>query len=349
MNTTMTKAVFPGRKLFTGRNLGFLIGLAVAALIPLLLHTSQYYMVLATTVMVYAVLATAWNIIGGIGGQFDLAAGAYVGLGAFVTATLLNRWNITPWVGMFVSGAVAAAFSAVIGFPFFGFKIRDLWYSLSSSALVEVLRVTFLMWGPIGGPTERYLAGSGSPLYRMRFTSYAPYYYILLVMLVVALVLVERIRRSKLGFSLFALGEDEDAAEVLGVNVRASKLRALMTYAFIAGMVGAVYTCMYGYVHPSFFSAEMSMEVAILGIVGGLGITWGPGTAAVLLVSVREFLRARLGSELAGLYLVMYAVILILVALFQPRGLAPMVQRGIARLKSVVGVKPRGTTIAQGK
>ncbi len=343
MNATRSKA------LLGGRNIALLLGLGAAALVPLALRSSQYYMVLATTVVLYAVLATAWNIIGGIGGQFDLAAGAYVGLGAFATATLLNQWNITPWLGMFVAGAVAAGFSALVGYPFFGFKIRDLWYSLSSSALVEVLRVTFLMWPAVGGPTERYLAGTGSPLYRMRFSSYAPYYYILLVMLVMALVVVERIRRSRLGFSLFALGEDEDAAEVLGVNVRSSKLRALMTYAFIAGMVGGVYACIYGYVHPSFFSADMSIEVAILGIVGGLGITWGPATAALVLVSLREFLRARLGGELAGLYLVMYASVLILVALFQPRGLAPLLQRWLARIKAILGVRPRGTTIAQGK
>ncbi len=334
------------RRIFSGRNLAMLGGLAAAALVPLALKSSQYYMVLATTVMLYAVLATAWNIIGGIGGQFDLAAGAYVGLGAFVTGTLLTRWNITPWLGMLVAGAVAALFGVIVGFPLFGFKIRDLWYSLSSSALVEVMRVIFLMWGAVGGPTERYLGGSGSQWYRMRFSTYMPYYYLLLIMLVIVLYLVNRIRQSKLGCSLFALGEDEDAAEVLGVNVRSSKLKALMIYAFIAGMLGGVYTCIYGYMHPSFFSTDISMEVAILGIVGGLGITWGPATAALVLVSLREFLRARLGGELAGLYLVVYAVVLILVALFQPRGLAPLATRGIERLKSILGAKQRGTPIA---
>ena len=337
------------KRILSGRNLAGSIVLAAAALVPLVLGHSQYNMILATTVMLYAVLATAWNIIGGIGGQFDLAAGAYVGLGAFVTGTLLTRWNITPWLGMLVAGAVAALFAASVGFPLFGFKIRDLWYSLSSSALVEVLRVVFLMWAAVGGPTERYLGGSGSQLYRMRFGTYIPYYYLLLVMLVISLVLVNRIRQSKLGFSLLALGEDEDAAEVLGVNVRASKLKALMIYAFIAGMVGGIYACIYGYIHPSFFATDLSMEVAILGIVGGLGITWGPATAALIFVSMREFLRARLGGEMAGLYLVVYAIVLILVALYQPLGLAPLAMRGIERLKSMMGVKQRGITSAHGK
>lgn len=336
-------------KILSGRNLALVAAIAVGALVPVALGKNQYSLVLATTVLLYAVLATAWNIIGGLGGQFDLAAGAYLGLGAFTAATLLNRWNITPWAGMFVGGLIAAVFALVIGFPFFGFQIRDLWYSLSSSALVVVLQVVFLMWGPIGGPTERYLAGSGSPLYRLRFNTYAPYYYILLVMLVLVLVLVTRMRNSKLGYELLALGEDEDAAEVLGVDVRWAKLRALMLYAFVAGVVGGVYTCIYGYIHPSFFSADLSMEVAILGIVGGLGITWGPATAALVLVSLRELLRARLGGQLAGLYLVLYATVLILVALFQPRGLAPLITRGFARLQSIRGARGRGIAITEGK
>lgn len=282
---------------FTGRNGALLAGLVVASLVPLALGGSQYSMVLATNVLLYAVLATAWNIIGGLGGQLDLAAAAYLGLGAFTVGTLLMRWNITPWLGMPLGGLIAAGFALVIGFPLFGFKVRDLWYSISSSALVEVLRVLFLMWAAVGGPTERYLPATGSALYRLRFNTYAPYYYILLVMLVTVLFVNYRIRNSKLGYSLMALGEDEDAAEVLGINVRASKLKALMIYAFIVGCVGGLYTCIYGFLHPSFFATDMSMEVAILGIVGGLGITWGPATAAVVMVSMREFLRARWAAK----------------------------------------------------
>jgi branched-chain amino acid transport system permease protein len=162
-----------------------------------------------------------------------------------------------------------------------------------------------------------------------------PYYFILLVMLVIVLFVNHRIRNSKLGYQLLALGEDEDAAEVLGMDVRAAKLKALMIYAFIVGTVGGLYACIYGFLHPTFFSTEMSTEVVILGIVGGLGITFGPATAALVMVSGREFLRARLGGELAGLYLMIYAAVLILVALFQPRGLAALITRGAERVKGL--------------
>lgn len=309
----------------------FLIILVLA--FPLLFRSNQYGMILLTSILLYGVLATAWNIIGGMAGQLDLAAGAYLGLGAFTTGTLLLRYNFTPWIGIFAGGAVAVAFAILVGLPLFRFKIKEVWYALSSSALVEVLRIAFIMWEKIGGPVERYLPNYGSALY-MRFSSYLPYYYIMVFLLLASLLINYWISRSKLGYYLVALGDDEDASEVLGVNVRASKLKALVIYAFIVGLTGGVYACIYGFIHPNFFSSTMSTEVAILGIVGGMGITYGPLIGAVLLVSMRELLRANLGGQLESLYLVIYSVVLILIVLFRPRGITTLLQEAWAKIFS---------------
>ncbi len=314
------------------RILLLLAGVAIVLAVPAVVGNNEYIMVLVTTVVLFAVLATAWNIIGGMAGQLDLAAAGYLGLGAFTTGTLLLRWNITPWVGMFVGGLVAAGFAAVIGYPLFRFGVRDVWYALSSSALVEVLRVTFLLWTDVGGPIEKYLPAPALAI--MRFNTYAPYYYILLVILVIALFLNIRIRNTKLGYQLLALGENEDAAQVLGVNARLCKLKALMIYAFLVGMTGAVWACLYGFIGQVFFDSNQSIEVAILGIVGGMGIVYGPFLASVLLVSGRELLRARLSGSTAGLYLAVYAVVLILIALYRPKGLAPMARDLAYKVKS---------------
>jgi len=322
--------------------IALLLVILAAALVPLAFRSNQYAMVLVTTVLLFAVLASAWNIIGGMAGQLDLAVGAYVGLGAFTAGTLLIRWNITPWLGMIVGGFVATGFAVLIGFPLFGFKIKEVWYALTSSALVEVLRVIFLMWNEVGGPTEVYLPAGTNPWYSLRFNTYTPYFYIMLVLLILVIYLNHRIRNSRLGYSLLALGEDEDAVEVLGVNSQAAKLKALMIYAFISGVVGGLYACIYGFLHPSFFSTAMSTEIAILGIVGGMGITYGPLIAAIFLVSFREFLRASLGGQLEGLYLVVYAVLLILIAMFQPRGIAPLVYRGYQKVLALIGWRRHG-------
>jgi branched-chain amino acid transport system permease protein len=331
----------------TAKTIALLLGLAIVMVVPILMRSNQYYLILVTTVLLYGVLATAWNIIGGLGGQLDLAAGAYLGLGAYTTGTLLIRWNVTPWLGMVAGGLVAVAFAVIVGFPLFRFAVTEVWYALSSSALVEVLRVLFQMWEQVGGPTERYLPFHTWSLYYMRFASYAPYYYILLGILLIVLMLNHRIAKSKLGYYLRALGENEDAAEVLGVDARLCKLKALMFYAFIVGATGGVYACLYGFLHPNVFSGTMSLETAILGIVGGMGITYGPLIAAGLLVSFRELLRASLGGgQVEGLYLAIYAVILILIALFRPRGIATLIQDAYAKIQSRLTIA-RGEDVAQ--
>lgn len=307
---------------------------AIGLAIPVLFRENNYATLLATNVLLYAVLATAWNVIGGMGGQLDLSAGAYLGVGAYTAGTLLIRWDITPWLGMLLGGGVAMILALIVGIPLFRFKIREVWYALSSAALVEVLRVAFTMWESVGGPVERYLPYYEWSWYHLRFGTYVPYYYILLAILIIAILVNVWVRRRKLGYSLLALSEDEDAAEVLGVDARGSKIKALLIYAFIVGAVGGIDVCIKGNLAPKTFNSVQSTEVAILGIVGGMGIAYGPMLGAVLLVSARELLRARLGGGLEGLYMVVYATVLILVVLFSPRGIAALLQDGYERVRT---------------
>jgi len=314
------------KKNYTIRGIFLLLLLLVALIIPLIIRSNQYNVLLVTTVLLYGVMATAWNIIGGLAGQLDLASFAYLGLGAFTSGTLLIRYNLTPWVGMILGGLIAVAFALLIGIPLFRFRIREVWYALTTCALVEILKVAFTMWEEIGGPVERYLPYYRGSFYHMRFSSYVPYYYLILSLLLITLRLNYKISKTKLGYYLKALGEDEYAAEVLGVNTRSCKLKALVYYSFIIGVIGAIYANMYGYIHPSFFNGQESIKVAILGIVGGRGITYGPLLAALLLVGIQEFLRASMGGEVSGLYLVIYAIILVVVVLFKPKGIATILQ-----------------------
>jgi len=314
---------------FKKTNMGklLIIFLIIFALfIPFILGSNQYQVLLATTVLLYGVMATSWNIIGGLAGQLDFAAFAYLGLGAYTSGTLLIRFNLTPWIGMILGGVIAAGFALLIGIPLFRFRIKEVWYALTTSALVEILKVSFNMWEEVGGPVERCLPYFSGSLLHMRFTSYIPYYYMMFAMLIIALFLNQRIASSKLGYYLKALGEDESAAEVLGVDTQTTKLKALLCYSFLIGMTGGIYANMYGYIHPSFFNGQETTKIAILGIVGGRGITYGPLLAALLLVGAQEYLRASLGGEFSGLYLLIYAIILIIVVLFKPRGIATFVQ-----------------------
>jgi branched-chain amino acid transport system permease protein len=312
----------------------------IAISIPYVLRANQYQVLLVTTVLLYGVMATSWNIVGGLAGQLDFAAFAYLGIGAFVSGTLFIRFNLTPWIGMFIGGLTASGFAFLIGIPLFRFGIKGVWYALTTSALVEILKVAFNMWEKVGGPVERCLPYFSGSWQHMRFVTYAPFYYIMLTMLIIALFVNKKITNSKLGYYLKAIGEDETATEVLGVDNRVSKLKALFYYSFLIGITGGIYASMYGYIHPSFFNGPESTKVAILGIVGGRGITFGPLLAALLLVGAQEFLRASLGGEFSGLYLLIYAIILIIVVLFKPKGIATIFQDIYQKFKTK-GVKSK--------
>ena len=177
-------------------NLLLLFFLVIALFVPLIFGSNQYNILLVTTVLIYGVMATSWNIIGGLAGQVDLASFAYLGLGAFTSGTLLIRFNLTPWIGMILGGLVAVAFALLIGIPLFRFRIKEVWYALTTCALVEILKVVFNMWEEIGGPVERYLPYFSGSVYHMRFGSYVPYYYLILGMLVIALLVNSRIAQS---------------------------------------------------------------------------------------------------------------------------------------------------------
>jgi branched-chain amino acid transport system permease protein len=107
-----------------------------------------------------------------------------------------------------------------------------------------------------------------------------------------------------------------------------------MIYAFLCGIMGTLYAALYGHISPMFFSTPLSTEVAILGIVGGMGITYGPLVAAVIMVSLREYLRANLSTQMEAMYLAVYAVVLILVVLFRPQGIATILTDAYQRLTS---------------
>ena len=267
---------------------------------------------MATTVLLYGVMATSWNIVGGLAGQLDFAAFAYLGIGAYVSGTLFIRFNITPWFGMILGGMVASGFALLIGIPLFRFGIKEVWYALTTSALVEILKVAFNMWEKVGGPVERCLPYFSGSWQHMRFVSYAPFYYIMLAMLIIALYVNQRIVNSKLGYYLKAIGEDETATEVLGVDNRASKLKALVFYSFLIGMTGGIYANMYDIFISKLLSMVQKVQSCYIRNRWCRGITYGP-LRLLFICRCTEFLRASLADEFSGRILLIYAVILVIV------------------------------------
>jgi branched-chain amino acid transport system permease protein len=303
-----------------------------AAVLPLILGFNDYYIFLVTLIMLYTTIVVAWQLIGGLGGQLDLGAGAYHGLGAIVTGYLMVYHGISGWVGLLVGGVAAAGVAFIIGYPSFRFGLREVWYALSSLALVLILQKIFLLWTDVAGPLERYIPyAEFDPLF-MRSGYKTFYYYITLALLAVTFIIVHRVRRNKLGLYLQSIRDNEEAAEMLGVDVRKYKLIALLVYSFIAALTGGIYTSMVGFYHPTLFDSWISIQTVTLSIAGGLGSFWGPPITSVILLTVQEYLRITLGAVIIGLHQVIFGIILIFIILFKPDGLGPLLDTLAVRL-----------------
>lgn len=324
------------------KNMLIMLFLSLLYLTPLLTGFNEFLLLLLTTVLIYSVAVSAWNIIGGFGGQLELGSAAYLGLGAYTVGNLFLRFNLTPWIGIFIGGLVAMVLAMAITYPAIRLGVKGVWYALTTISFVYILQVVFLMWPGVGGPVEIWLPRYGWSLYYMTFrNSYLGYFYIMASFLVIALLINYRIKNSRLGYFLRALALDEDAAMSLGINVTKTKLYAIMIYSYIVGVLGGVYVCFTGFMHPVVdFNPNFSLEVTVLGLVGGPGEIFGPFVSSLLLVSLKEYLRGVFGAAIMGIYPAIYATILIVFIIFAPRGIVPTLKRiwRSTRIKKSEGV-----------
>ncbi|SHE54672.1 branched-chain amino acid transport system permease protein [Desulfacinum infernum DSM 9756] len=311
------------------------IVLILAFGLPLVVRSATYLHILVLLYF-YAYLTTSWNLVGGFAGVLPLGHAAFVGIGAYTSTILYLQYGISPWIGMLVGGVLASFVGVLIGLP--TFKMRGAYFALATLAFAEGIRVMvenidrlgpFVLNGPRGLQIPPLKLGLGN----LVFASKEPYYYIILLMLLAVLALTWVIARSKLGYYLNAGGEEPDAAMALGVNVARSKLTAMAMSSFLTALAGAFYAQFTLYIHPkSVISLDLSFEIAFIALIGGRGSIAGPVLGALLLRPVSDFSRIYFGDTLPGLHLVIFGVVLILVMIFQPRGLQEPLTRAYNRL-----------------
>lgn len=319
---------------------------AIAFGLPLVVRSATYLHILILLYM-YAYLTTSWNLVGGFAGVLPLGHAAFVGIGAYTSTILSLQYGISPWLGMIVGGALAAIVGVIIGKP--TFKMRGAYFALATIAFGEGIRVLIEnidYLGPLklNGPRGLQIPPMNTGLSNFMFVNKEPYYYIILIMLVGVLFLTYFISRSKLGFYLNAGGEEPEAAMALGVNVARAKLIAMAMSCFLTAFAGTFWAQLTLYIHPkSVISLDLSFEIAFIALIGGRGSIAGPVLGALLLRPVSDFSRIYFGDTLPGLHLIIFGVVLILVMIYQPRGLQEPLTRAYQRLVSrFIGPAPEG-------
>ncbi len=306
------------------RKLPLVIAAAAALALPLVV-TSPTYLHILILLYLYAYLTTSWNIVGGFAGVLPLGHATFVGIGAYTSTVLSLQYGISPWIGMLVGALLSSLVGVLIGLP--TFKMRGAYFALATIAFAEGIRVmveNIDYLGPfqLNGPRGLQIPPLKTGLASFMFATKEPYYYIILVMLAGVIALTYAISRSKLGYYLVAGGEEPEAAQALGVNVARAKLIAMAMSSFLTAFAGTFWAQFTLYIHPkSVMSLDISFEIAFIALIGGRGSIAGPLLGALLLRPVGDFSRIYFGDKLPGLHLIIFGVVLILVMLYQPRGL----------------------------
>jgi branched-chain amino acid transport system permease protein len=303
------------------RWIALLAVLAIALLLPLLLDPRGYWIRVLTLTLLFAAMAQAWNIVGGLANQMSLGHAAFFGIGAYTSTVLLLKFGLSPWLGMLAGGALGAVAAFAIAIP--TMRLQGHYFALATLAFGEVLRVIANVWTSLtGGP-----GGLSVPFTPPGFAAYSfkflrPHAYIALAALIVVTVIFEMIRRGAMGYRLRAIRENSAAAEVIGVDTTRVKLQAAVLSGTLMAMLGTLYAQVAVFFDPDtvFSIAAISIRVAMIAIIGGVGTATGPILGAFFIIPLEELMNDLLSSRAAGLSQFVFGVILIGVILWRPRG-----------------------------
>lgn len=307
---------------------------ALMAIAPLFVD-SPYFLGIIILAALYAFIGISWNIVAGFTGQLLIAHIIFLAFGGYTTIVLLNTYQISPWVGIFVGGIVAALAGIVIALITLRYGLKMDYFALFTIALLVALRTLFLKWDFVGGAVGMYLRLSNPSTAKMIFDTKPPYLYIALGLLVLGIVIQYLVYNSKMGKYFMAIREDEAAASALGVNTSRYKTLSVIIGAGLAGIGGGFYVMYVTFIDPTgLFNLGINVEIIMAGpIIGGLGSLAGPILGALVNKPIAELIRGFLAGERSGITLIVYGLFLITSIMFMPRGLAGVFQTLYMKIK----------------
>ena len=309
-------------------------------------------------VLQFVVLATAWNILGGYAGQHSVGHAAYFGVGAYTTMMLMHSKNIVPWVGVWAGIAAVIVVALIIGS--ICFRLRGPYFVLASIAVAEIMRLSAINLTTLTNGAEGILA-TELPAFKLGatvvtdFVTKVPFYYIGLFLVLLTIGVTYWVQHSKLGYFFQAIREDQDAAHSLGINIALYKNIALVISAVLTSLAGSFYGIYVGFVDPpTVLGLDVSVQIMLICIIGGMGTLWGPVLGSLILVPLSEALRSNMVTDLlvkigivnadskVGIFLkenlshahvLLYGILVVLVILFMPDGLMGFVKKLALRRK----------------
>jgi branched-chain amino acid transport system permease protein len=328
MNTT-TPTVNPFNKLLDLlclTPLG-LISLVILAVLPLIPPFNQEYLIrwLISAALI-ASLAIAFDFTAGLINIVNFGYCAIMGLGAYTSAILAERFGLTPWFGMMAGGLAAAGMGLIIGM--ITLRLRGIFAACLAwfFGLALMGLATKLVWltrGPMGLRVDRLFDTQSN----------VPYYYLLLMMMIAIYIMCKWVTRTRMGVAFKAIGQNMEAARTSGINPVFYRLGNFVLSCAIGGVLGGFYAHYYGILTPDIMHTSKTVEVLAVAYIGGRGSLWGGAAIAFPFVFAMELVRSSL-SDLPGINLMLYGLLLILVMIYYPGGFAQFFDTYIRKAQS---------------
>ena len=303
---------------------------AVAAIALPFVVRDAYWVNLAVLALMAAQIGAAWNLVGGYAGQASLGHAAFFGLGAYTSTLLLVNFGWNPWLGMVAGGLVAAVLSAVFGWSCF--RLKGHYFTMATIAVAEIVQIVFTNWEYAGTAVGLSIPMDKQGVAAMVFSDKVSYYWLALGLLALTLLATWAVERSFLGFYFRAIKDEPDAARSIGIDIARYKQVALSLSAFFTAIGGSLYAQKELYIDPgSVLSTALSIKMALVSILGGVGTLFGPVLGSVVLTVIEELSRAGFGGSGRGTDTVIYAGLIVVVAVFYPSGIVGWFRERAAR------------------
>jgi branched-chain amino acid transport system permease protein len=273
------------------------------------LVTSGYILNFLLLVFYWIALSGCWNYMSGYTGYIDFGAVTYVGVGSYTAGVLILKAGVPILPAALLAGLATLLLSLLIGWP--TLKLRGAYFAIATFALTEALKQVCEEWNS--------LTGGGSGLTLPGRLDDLIYYRLYLVLAMIIIALTYWTDRSKGGYALRAIYQNEQAAAGIGINTHGVKLKSYGVSAFFVGILGALEATRITYITPvDVFDVHITIKMIIMSLLGGMGTVAGP----ILGAGIMQILEEILGSRFLNWYLVFMGILIVLAIMFLPRGLS---------------------------
>lgn len=311
----------------------FLVLLLAAVVLFPFFEKSPSHQNFVILVLMAAQLGVAWNIIGGYAGQISLGQVAFYGLGAYTSTLLFTKFGINPWIAIPIGGLLAAFISLAVGWSCF--RLKGHYFAMATIAVSEIIQIVFTNWDFAGAAVGLNLPMEGGWKFLI-FADKEPYYYIALALLLITLGVNYAIEKSYLGYYLRAIKDEPDAAQSLGVNLSLYKQIAFAISSFFTALGGSLYAHKELYIDPgSVLHTGLSIKMALVSILGGVGTLSGPVIGATVLTFIEEGTRMLFGGSGKGTDLIIYATLIVVIAVYYPAGIVGWIRGYLSRRTAI--------------